>query len=624
MRTIGRRALWIAALALLGLLLAAWLISDVPLTLKVGVAALLALATWSPGRALLVWVGLAPLTTSIAGLAGTPLLGAQLLEFMTLAVIAGTVARHTTKVRTRLALPALVMGAVAVASGLAELPARLLAATQEHVGVLALARLLFDHHVDRIPPLDPWYFALLVAEGAALAWAAESTVRRQPVVARRVVWCALLGHAGVAVLNISRVFGASLRGGDFPASLPGFFLTVREHTQYDVNAAASIFIMVVLAALGLFSRRAAIPAALATVAVSIAVWITGSRTAVAALLMTMAMVMTLRARRSARAPILAGAALLVLAGVAAFVALGADSGRLDVSTSVSTRLILFNSAARMAREAPVLGVGAGTFLEKSPHYGATALQPVLGRSRDNAHNYFLQTAAEQGALGLIALLAILAAALGPTLRGAHRGDALATWLAAGIAASILTWLTGHPLLVTEAALVFWLFIGVLAGQSEAPAPRPILRRLAIAAAVALLMSIPFRATLEERAANLEYLGTGVSRWQPAIDGERYREADAEFSLFLPSGTTMTLPIRSAIASDVTIELRSGQRLIDTAVAMPGLWRPFRIQVPDDASRFVKIDFRVIPPPLEPGPCRGCVWVGKAVPLVTTTGPPRLP
>ena len=50
-----------------------------------------------------------------------------------------------------------------------------------------------------------------------------------------------------------------------------------------------------------------------------------------------------------------------------------------------------------------------------------------------------------------------------------------TWLAAGIVACILTWTTGHPLLLTEAALMFWLFVGVLAGLSPPP-PRGSTRR----------------------------------------------------------------------------------------------------------------------------------------------------
>src|SRR6185436_13856332 len=117
MLNVGRRALWVLALALLGLLQIAWFISSVPVALRIGTAGLLVVAALRPGWALLIWAGLAPLTTSIASLVGVPTLGAQLLEAMTAPVIMGVVARYTTDTPTRLALPALWMSVVAIASG---------------------------------------------------------------------------------------------------------------------------------------------------------------------------------------------------------------------------------------------------------------------------------------------------------------------------------------------------------------------------------------------------------------------------------------------------------------------------------------------------------------------------
>lgn len=612
MRRMGGRALWLAALAFLGLFQTAWLISSAPLALKVGVTALLALAVARPAWALFVWAGLAPLSSSIAGLAGVPMMGAHLLEMMTVAVLTGVVARHTGGPRTRLALPAVLMSAVAIASGLSELPARLIITTHDHVSYLAIVRLLFDHAVDHIEPLAPWYFALLVVEGAALAWAMESLTRREPEVAAHAVWCALAGHAGVAVLNLTRLIGASLRTGDFPSSLPGLFFSIREHTQYDVNAAASILVLVLLSAFGLFKRRAALPLALAAAAVTLGLWMAGSRVAMAAFLVTVAIMLGLGARRSEKRRWIAGAAALVTVGVVVWLAMGYPARRnLNLPASVATRLILYKAALGMAADAPVLGVGAGTFLEKSPTYGTTALAGLVydGRTRDNAHNYFLQTLAEQGVIGLFALVAMLWAALRPAVRGAPPPDRLMQWLAAGIIGSILTWMTGHPLLLTEAALVFWLFVGALAGLSASPLPNPALGRMVFVAVIALLASIPFRGLVGERAADLEHLATGVSRWQPAVDGERYRQAGREFSLFLPSGRMMVLPMRSAVDSPVTAELRIDSHLIDAVAAPAGMWRAVRIQMPENEARYVKVDFRVV----DSGPsCETCLWIGKAV------------
>jgi hypothetical protein len=592
----------------------AWFISNVPLPLKIGIAGLSAIAVFRPAWALLIWAGLAPLSTSIAGLVDMPTLGAQLLEAMTVAVITGVVVRYTTGAPTRLALPAIWMSVVAIASGLSEVPGRLMTTTQDHVSYLGVARLLFQHAVERLQSLEPWYFGLIIAEGAALAWAAEYLTRRDTDLAPRVVWCALVGHAGVAVLNITRVIGASLRGGEFPSSLPGLLLHVREYTQYDVNAAASILVMVILAAAGLATRRARLPLILTVGLVTIALWVAGSRVAMAALLITLTGVLALRARRSSRTIWIAGATVLVSAGVIGWLVIGYPAGRnLNLPTSIASRAILFKAALGMTADAPILGIGAGTFLEESSNYGTEALAPLLydARTRDNAHNYFLQTLAEQGVMGLLALLAMLAAALVPALRATPRRDVLMTWLAAGIVASILTWMTGHPLLLTEAALMFWLFVGVLAGLSEPQPAGATLRRIAGVAAIVMLASIPFRGAAGERAANLEHRASGTSPWQPAVDGERYRVAGTEFSLFLPSRTIIVLPIRSVTESAVTVELRIGSRPIDAVVAPTGTWRQFRIHVPESDSRYVKVDFRLIN---SPPACQACVWVGKAMPL----------
>ena len=164
-----------------------------------------------------------------------------------------------------------------------------------------------------------------------------------------------------------------------------------------------------------------------------------------------------------------------------------------------------------------------------------------------------------------------------------------------------------------------LFIGILAGLSP---PRPqaslALQRIAGVAVVVMLASVPSRAIREERAANFEHLATGVSQWQPAVDGERYREAGAQFSLFPPSRTIMVLPVRSATGSAVTVELRIDSRPIDAIVAPADTWGQFRIQLPESESRYVKVEFRLI----DRGPsCQACLWVGK--PILTPSNPGRL-
>ena len=119
--------------------------------------------------------------------------------------------------------------------------------------------------------------------------------------------------------------------------------------------------------------------------VAIALWVAGSRVAIAALLIALTGVLALRARRSARTLWLAGAAVLISAGVIAWLVIGYPAGRnLNLPTSIASRAVLFKAALGMAADAPILGVGAGTFLEESPNYGTAALAPLVydGRTRD--------------------------------------------------------------------------------------------------------------------------------------------------------------------------------------------------------------------------------------------------
>ena len=85
---------------------------------------------------------------------------------------------------------------------------------------------------------------------------------------------------------------------------------------------------------------------------------------------------------------------------------------------------------------------------------------------------FCQILSTEGVVGLAALLLALAVALVPAIRAERTMPVfLRSWLVAGIGACLVTWLTGHPQLVPEAAFAFWLMLGVLAALRPPPAPR---------------------------------------------------------------------------------------------------------------------------------------------------------
>lgn len=87
----------------------------------------------------------------------------------------------------------------------------------------------------------------------------------------------------------------------------------------------------------------------------------------------------------------------------------AEGSASEADTSVLGRLNVMQAAWHVFLENPWLGVGFGEF--ESHYQAASARYDLLMRHEDrSAHNLYLETAAEQGVLGLAVLLGILAAA----------------------------------------------------------------------------------------------------------------------------------------------------------------------------------------------------------------------
>ncbi len=118
----------------------------------------------------------------------------------------------------------------------------------------------------------------------------------------------------------------------------------------------------------------------------------------------------LGAPRPARLRLLAGTAVLALAGlvlVARWPALGGEIRSLwDPRAEANrSRLIIWRAIPPMVADHPLLGTGYGTFVQAYPRYRlpeATELHPPF------AHNLWLNFAAETGLVGLAALLVLCA------------------------------------------------------------------------------------------------------------------------------------------------------------------------------------------------------------------------
>ena len=87
--------------------------------------------------------------------------------------------------------------------------------------------------------------------------------------------------------------------------------------------------------------------------------------------------------------------------------------------------MIWTATLRMIAARPLIGQGLGTYVVEYPHYRLPEyfLRPKATNVTDHAHNELLETAAEQGLIGLAALLWLWAAALGRGVSSCRRQDA---------------------------------------------------------------------------------------------------------------------------------------------------------------------------------------------------------
>lgn len=90
----------------------------------------------------------------------------------------------------------------------------------------------------------------------------------------------------------------------------------------------------------------------------------------------------------------------------------------DANYSTIERLAHWVAGLRMFRAHPLLGVGAGDYGAAYPAYKV----PGWDESLTHAHNYYINAAAETGALGLLALLLVIGAAIWVAWRATRATD----------------------------------------------------------------------------------------------------------------------------------------------------------------------------------------------------------
>jgi hypothetical protein len=391
----------------------------------------------------------------------------------------------------------------------------------------------------------------------ALAAATVILFRRHPTLANALPFT-LAASASLAALSSVLLW----RGIGTAAALQRYKLIgyrVSAHVG-DVNAAGSYFAMIVCVALGMALRDSRRRRALwlcLTAASSVGLWFSESRSAfgAAGAVVSVAIAWIATSRLGARARVITLAVIVVaLSGGAA---VRARLLELDPSyRGGGFREQFVQTSARMIASRPLFGVGEGQYYLSSPLF----LSPELATSygAENAHNFFLQVGGELGLVGLVLFTIWLISPLARTARAVARAprDARLVGVGSGVAAFIITCLTGHPFLLGEVAYPFWLLFGLMTalagatllsdtGRSRASwSTPPALRWLAAAAATVILVASPITTAKgavipsESRAVN------GLFEWETLADGTRFRWTGRYASLFVPADVTrVEIPVR---------------------------------------------------------------------------------
>jgi hypothetical protein len=552
--------------------------------------AAMALTLAHPSTGLLVVAGLLPLTAVSGELMGATvnpveavLLGA-IVGFMLHSVVRRP--SRTSWPTARVSTPAWLLLAVGFASLLVQIHVVHLwvAFYPWPFGSAVLEFLSYGYFADR-GQFDVVAKAALLLEGVGLYLVAVSAIRRDPRLAPRLVRMVAAGAFGVAVLNVSRLLMSAVRTGDVWASLEKLFRsgTVRISTVFpDYNAAGSYLVLMLVVAAGLavaaaVSANARRPArwagavvwAVVAVAVSAALWLTGSRAALAAVVPGALAAVTLRVRRvwalAATAVTVVGLAVLVMSPtVTGWLNPAKSTGRsIEQATTIRREMSL--AALRMTAERPWFGVGAGAFHSVSSRYIDPAFRATI--PRENAHNNYLQLLAELGAVGFAVVLWMVVAVVievGQARRTLGLSPSV-IGVAAGLMAFGFTCLAGHPLLIFEVATAFWLLLAALAGTTALretvevePATARAGRRRTIVAIVVvavLAVSVPFRSREAADDAVLQSASIGLSAWESDARGERYRRVINHAQIYVPTDASYArVPLRLEAPADHSIDV----------------------------------------------------------------------
>jgi O-antigen ligase len=267
------------------------------------------------------------------------------------------------------------------------------------------------------------------------------------------------------------------------------------------------------------------------------------------------------------------------------------------------RLEFWRAGERMIAAHPLAGIGIGRFYKD---LAAWAPDPdALIRRQENAHNYFLQVAAEQGLPALAAFLGLLATALWYPLRvlrqrAAPETKRLALAAAAGVMGFSITCLTGHPLLIHEGQLTFWPLVGLAmllggaGGTLSEPRPWRAAGFIVPALAAVLLLTLPGRLASTIEGVDTRLFGVYAQERSPS--GQVFRWTGPRAVVDIPAAARVaSLEMRAIAPFAQRVEIWYEGRLIHRASLAGAGWQMFRYVMPQShRGTFRRFELRVHP------------------------------
>ncbi len=595
-------------------------------TVRTALAGFCLLAIARPDAAVLVSVALVGFGIILSHLAGVPTL--RVTEVLVVASLAGCCVRalrHDSDLRPALtgwmSVPIVLFGIAAAASAVVWQWVYLSETGYPSAYVQAL--LHFASRDYFVQPGAFWVLAstAVIFEGLALYVAVAALCQVDSTFFERALRMLTLGGAGLAVMSAVRLGEILLRNPAAVEALRATSVGLRISPQIpDYIAAGSYFALCWLVALGMAmaSRRSRLLWVAAGVPLITALYLTGSRSVIAAALIGLVFLafVVVRQRTAAVRGVVVFAVLAVVVMIISYSWMsGRDFAGEMARQSLTVRSELVRAGLRVIATRPLFGVGIDRFYLLAGGLASPELH-ALWQGRMNPHNDFLRFGAELGLVGLGLFLWILAGAGTRIWKALQRTrDARLAGLAAGLVAFLVTSLVSNPLMLREVSYVFWIALGLAVGHSarlgtlrdapEQAASSPARTRsvsrlrwtIALLLGGLLIFSVPFRARQELATVDLTRVSYGLFEWGVEPDGTRCRWSGPRATLFVDGRARLVeIPLGGTAPSGglQQVEIRVDGRLANRIEVGPE-WRRLRTLLPDGPSTMPhRIDLTVSP------------------------------